>query len=212
MKRNKDARDAAHNITLIEFILDQTGSMTTCKEETILGFNDFLKDQKSQDGACLLTLTKFDASRNKTTPYADLDINMVPDMRPEWFLPDGNTNLRDTIGDRIDHLEERLEKWATQPKVLIVVMTDGEDNASKIYTEKQIHSKIKTKKSDGWVFVYLGIDQNALAIAEKLGFDEGNIQSFARENLKKSVQIFSKATTVFRASASSSEPFFNQTI
>ena len=73
--------------------------------------------------------------------------------------------------------------------------------------------KIKTKKSDGWVFVYLGIDQNALAIAEKLGFDEGNIQSFARENLKKSVQIFSKATTVFRASASSSsEPFFNQTI
>jgi len=196
--------------TIIEFILDQTGSMSSCKNETVFGFNDFLKEQKSQSGKCFLTLTKFDSSKNNT-PYTDLDIQMIPEMCSDWFIPAGGTNLRDTIGTRIDALEERLENWTQKHKVLVVVMTDGADNASRIYTEKQIASKIKTKKTDGWTFVYLGIDQNALDIASRLGFDSTNIKSFARSDLVQSMSQLSKATTAFRAS-SVNQPFFDQEV
>ena len=213
MKRSNTTHviPCVNNTTLIEFVLDQTGSMASCKNETVLSFNDFLKEQRSEAGKCLLTLTKFDTA-SQVTPYTDIDIQILPEMSKDWFIPGGGTNLRDVIGDRIDALEERLENWSTPPKVLFVVMTDGADNASRIYTEKQISSKIKLKKSDNWAFVYLGIDQNALAIASRLGFDEGNIKSFARSDLMESMSELSKATKIFRTETSQNQPFFKQAI
>lgn len=207
MKRRITARENTCD-TIIEFILDQTGSMCSCHNETVLSFNDFLKEQKSQTGKCLLTLTKFDSYKN-ITPYTDLDIQIVPEMFSDWFIPGGTTNLRDTIGERIDALEKRLENWTQKPKVLIVVMTDGGDNASRAYTETQISSKLKIKNTDGWTFVYLGIDQNALDIGSRLGFRAENIKSFARSDLTQSMAQLSRATTAFRA-ASTTQPFFNQ--
>lgn len=207
MARRKPARDESvvqqpYTPTIIEFLLDETGSMGSCKNQTVGGFNDFLDEQKAQSGKCLLTLTKFATSR-QTTPYVDIDVSMVPAMRPEWFLPSGGTNLRDAIGSRIQAVKLRTANWATKPNVLFVVMTDGDDNASREFNETAIKSGIEMCSDEGWTFVYLGADQDALKVANRLGFPEGNIKSFASAKMRETMQTLASATTAYRAARSS---------
>ena len=189
--------------TVIEFLLDETGSMNSCKNQTVSGFNTFLKEQKEQTDECLFTLTKFDTAGQKT-PYVDIDVNMVPLMMPNWFNPGGGTNLRDTIGRRISSLNARLSKWTVKPNVLFIVMTDGEDNASSQYSEQAIQSLIKSYTMQGWTFVYLGANQNAMIIANRLGFPDGNIKSFATDQMEQTMQTVSAATVAYRSTRTTS--------
>ena len=200
--------------TIIEFLLDETGSMSSCHGPTVAGFNDFLTEQKSQSGTCLLSLTKFDTAGQKT-PYVDLDIQMVPEMQFDWFNPGGGTNLRDTIGERLASLKQRLESWSVKPNVLVVVMTDGDDNASRTFDEATIRSALKTYGSEGWTFVYLGADQDALSTANRLGFPDGNIKSFASSKMRETMQTLARTTTAYRATRTAvrtaDEDFFSAT-
>jgi hypothetical protein len=220
MAHRKPARAIAPTLpcaapTIIEFLLDETGSMSSCKEATVAGFNDFLSEQKNQGGDCLLTLTKFDTSGIRT-PFVDLDIQMVPQMEMDWFIPRSSTNLRDTIGRRISSLKERLATWKTKPNVLFVVMTDGGDNASREYTEAAVQSALSLyMQEDGWTFVYLGANQSAEHIGSKLGFPPGNIKSFATAKMRETMQGLARATTAYRATRSKAAvaaetEFFNQ--
>lgn len=198
--------------TIIEFILDETGSMASCKNATIAGFNDFLGEQRKQPGNCLLSLTKFDTGGQKT-PYVDVNVHMVPNMQDAWFLPGGGTNLRDTIGARLSSLKQRLEGWTTKPNVLVVVMTDGDDNASREFGEATIKAALGAYMEEGWTFVYLGADQDALTTAKRLGFPEGNIKSFASSQMRQTMQTLAAATTAYRATraatSSTETDFFN---
>lgn len=217
MARRKPARAIStpqKNVpTIIEFLLDETGSMHSCATATVDGFNDFLSEQKSQIGTCLLTLTKFD-TRGQRTPYTDIDIQMVPPMIDDWFNPGASTNLRETIAKRLSSLKERLSSWTVQPNVLIVVMTDGDDNASgKEYTKEVVRSALKLHMNEGWTFVYLGADQDTQA-ANELGFPEGNIKSFASNTMRETMQGLAKATTAYRAgrttATATATDFFNE--
>ncbi len=208
MARRKPAIASPHAVqqivpTVIEFLLDETGSMASCKQATIAGFNDFLAEQQNQAGQCLFSLTKFDTNGQRT-PYVDLDVNMVPSMNPNWFIPGSSTNLRDTIGTRISSLRERLKSWTVKPNVLVVVMTDGGDNASISYSEDMIRQALAQHMETNWSFVYLGADQAANMIATRLGFPEGNIKSFASSRMRETMQDLSTATTAYRAARAGS--------
>jgi hypothetical protein len=207
MARRKPASahiGVAQTPTIIEFLLDETGSMTSCQRATVAGFNDFLSEQRSQSGTCLLTLTKFDTSGQKT-PYMDIDVGMVPNMQDNWFIPGGGTNLRDTIGARLSSLKQRLENWATKPNVLVVVMTDGADNASREFSEQVIKAALRSYMEEGWTFVYLGADQYALDTGNRLGFPDGNVKSFATTEIRETMQTLSTATTAYRSTRSTTK-------
>ena len=195
--------------TLIEFLLDETGSMSSCKRETISGFASFLDEQKAQDGNCLLTLTKFDTNGLKT-PYIDLDVKLAFPLNENTFVPGGGTNLRDTIGRRVRALEERIAHWSLKPNVLVVVLTDGDDNASREYSEAQIRDLIRAHEADGWTFVYLGSTPSALATAKRLGFQEGNSKKFDTSRMHETMTALANATTAYRAGgAKATENFFS---
>jgi hypothetical protein len=200
--------------TIIEFLLDETGSMGSCKSATVAGFNEFLTEQRRQDGDCLLTLTKFDTAGQKT-PYVDIDVSMVPFMTDQTFLPGGGTNLRDTIGARIASLKNRLANWPQKPNVLFIVMTDGDDNASREFSEPAIKLAIEACMENGWTFVYLGADQDAIRVASRLGFPAGNIKSFARARMRETMTTLAAGTTAYRATrtstASTERDFFSAT-
>lgn len=191
----------------IEFVLDETGSMSRCKNATIGGFNDFLREQKSVPGACQMTLTKFEGG-NLVVPYGDLDIGFTPNLNHASFLPGGGTNLFDAIIARVLARREALKAWSVEPKVLLVVMTDGADNISKS-TVGEVASVIRQVSVEGWTCVFLGADQNALRVGEQMGFQPGNIKSFASAEMEQTMQTLSSATTVYRTSgASSTSTFF----
>lgn len=214
MKKKRSAqRIAVPNTycpTIIEFLLDETGSMSGHKAATISGFRSFLGEQRAAQGSALLTLTKFDTYGGFQTPYVDLDVNLVLPLTDETFRPNGGTNLRDALGSRVRALEERIASWQEKPQVLVVLLTDGEDNASREYSEPQVRDMIAAKEAQGWTFVYLGSDANALNNASRLGFQPGNSKKFENQHMHETMETLARATTAYRATATatSSKSFF----
>ncbi len=199
--------------TIIEFILDETGSMSNCLKSTINGFNNFIQEQKELDNQCLMTLTKFNANGLKT-PYSDIDVNIVPKLTEENFIPGYNTNLYDTIIERISQRHTKLLDWDEKPQVLFVVMTDGYDNASR-KTSNHVKSDIQNfMTSHDWTFVFLGAYKDCEKTAAALGFPPNNVKCFETEHMEETMQELSGAVRSYRLSQSvtSSENFYSSNV
>jgi hypothetical protein len=196
-----------HVPIVIEFLLDQTSSMTEHAYQAISGFNDFLDGQRKQDGLCLLTLTKF-STTDRHTPYTDIDVRSVPDLTSKTFIPSGMTNLNDAIIARLAALENRLKEWDVRPKTLFVVLTDGEENASVTSTPVTKNAILRAIET-GTTCVYLGAHEKALVAAAALGFQPGNVRRFGGAQMRETMQTLGASTVAYRAStASSTNDFF----
>ena len=140
------------------FILDRSGSMETCRDDTIGGFNAFVDSQKQFGGT--ITLIQFD--HEYTLVYANKPIAEVEPMTRQTFVPRGSTALLDAIG-------RSLKECKTQSVPTVIILTDGYENASHTYTKAHIKDLITERQKDKWDFVYLGANQDAFAEAGSLG-------------------------------------------
>lgn len=199
-------KDTPNVPTLIEYILDETSSMSKCKTGAIAGFNTFLSEQAAQNSECYFTLTKFSTGQ-KLTVYSDLDIKMVPQITNTTYTPQGMTNLYDVIIERIANLKQRISTWDIMPRVLFVCLTDGEDNASRY---KQTDVKEQISSLEDWSFVYPGANHNASLVADKLGFPEHNIKTFEVENIAQTMEELSTRTVAYRTGTVSAKAFYGE--
>lgn len=183
--------------TVVEFILDETGSMDPYKAATLAAFNAFLAEQRNGPGDLLFTLSKFSTRTGIKTPFQDLAIGMVPEITASMFEPAGGTNLHDCVATRIDALAQRITSWPVRPNVMLVAMTDGEDNASTI-SVPVLRMKITEATRKGWTCLFLGATPRALGIAEDLGFAAGNVKRFEMGDVAGTMATLSRATTVYR--------------
>ena len=188
------------NLTFIDFLLDETGSMGSCANATMIGYDDFVAAQRSEGGECYLTLAKFDSSSIRT-PYENLPISMVP---PLSFHPGASTNLYDCIGDRLSAVLSQHRYG----KSLFVIMTDGGDNASRTYNVESARTLIQQAQDNGVVVVFLGPNDSALDVGTRLGIPTGNIKSFHTHKMRETMTDLTNATTAFRAGTSDAKSFF----
>jgi hypothetical protein len=140
------------------FILDRSGSMESCRDDTIGGFNSFLEDQKQLGGT--LSLNQFD--HEFTVCYKDEPIVKVEPLTRNTFVPRGSTALLDAIGTAIKMCEGK-------EKPVFAILTDGLENSSRTYTKAHVKDLIEQKTKDGWTFIYLGANQDAFAEAGSIG-------------------------------------------
>jgi hypothetical protein len=140
------------------FLLDRSGSMETCWDDTIGGFNAFVQDQKALGGT--LTLIQFD--HEYLVSYSAVPIAEVNPLTRETFKPRGSTALLDAIG-------RMIKEWKSDTKPTVVIFTDGLENASHTYTKTHIKDLIEARQKDGWTFVYLGANQDAFEEAASIG-------------------------------------------
>ena len=140
------------------FLLDRSGSMESCWDDTIGGFNAFVNEQKADGGT--LTLIQFDHEYLES--YNAKPIGEVAPLTRETFTPRGSTALLDAIGKTIKNFKSK-----TIPTVII--LTDVQENASAHYTKSHIKDLILERQKDGWTFVYLGANQDAFAEAGSIG-------------------------------------------
>lgn len=156
----------------IAFVMDKSGSMETLAGDAIGGFNRFLKDQKNVDGAANFTLVLFDT--NYVTPYISVDIRLVPGLDDRSYKPGGGTALLDAMGFTITNLKSRiaLGSFIRPKKVIVGVMTDGQENSSKQYKRAQIREMVQECQKYGWEFIYLGANQDAFAEAGGMGIPQ----------------------------------------
>jgi Mg-chelatase subunit ChlD len=139
------------------FLLDRSGSMESCRDDTIGGFNSFVKDQAALGGK--LTLVQFD--HEIITTYTDMELKDVVPLTTETFQPRGSTALLDAIGT--------IVKSQKSENPLVIILTDGQENSSTKFTKAHIKDLIEQKTKDGWTFMYLGANQDAFAEAGAMG-------------------------------------------
>lgn len=165
---------ANDQLTEIIFILDKSGSMGAIRQSTINGFNQFVSEQSALPGEVKFSLILFDSTCFMT--YSGASPKEVSDLNSKTYVPDGNTALLDAVGSAIDKTGKRLARIdeSQRPgKVVVVIMTDGEENSSKEYTAEEIKSRVKLQQEKyAWEFLFLGANQDAWLEAEKLGMEK----------------------------------------
>lgn len=180
----------------ISFILDETGSMMSIKEKTIKDFNEYIQTINKAKG--IFTLTKFNTTKVEvvyTKPIKD-----VPELTTETYKPTDSTPLYDAIGKTVKALESDEGKQ----DILVVVLTDGEENSSKEYDKKAITALMKEKESKGWTFVYLGVGEAAWAEGHKMGM----VNYASASTASRAMNIGSGATMAFFSGGQSATKYF----
>ena len=166
------------NYTDITFILDRSGSMQSIKDDTIGGFNEFLDSQKKLPGECTLSLVQFDDKYEVV--YENKPISKAPKLKLE---PHGMTALLDAVGRTINNVGERLSALDEDKRpdsVLMVIITDGQENSSREFNNQQIKDMIEHQTNVyNWTFVYIGANQDAFNTGTSMGIAGANTMTYA---------------------------------
>jgi uncharacterized protein YegL len=174
--------------------------MQVCKKETIDGYNEYIIKLAQEHKNIRFTLTQFNANKLQVVHDA-VKIGTVPEMTGETYRPDALTPLYDAIATTIRRTEKKAEKDA----VLFIVMTDGEENASKEHDFKSVQALIEEK--DDWTFVYLGANQDAWAVGTKMGIAAGNTMNYAQGKTVQTMSAMTQASVRFVAQAVESDDY-----
>ena len=151
------------------FLLDSTGSMSGIRDETIEGFNTYVKEQQGNAGTMKLSLITFSQCHPFEQLLVSKDIHEVTPLTRADYQTSCGTPLFDAIAQTID----MAEKTAGDEKdVIVVVMTDGGENASREHDRKSVFARVEQmKKERGWTFVFLGANQDSFAAGGAIGVD-----------------------------------------
>lgn len=158
-------------LTEIICVIDKSGSMDSLKSDAIGAFNTFLEQQKALPGEAKITLTLFDTDYKIV--HNGVPIASVPALTLDTYVPGGMTALLDAAGRTIDKVGERLKATPENDrpeKVLMVILTDGEENSSHEYTRQQLFDKITHQKAKyNWEFIFLAANQDAIQAGQSIG-------------------------------------------
>jgi uncharacterized protein YegL len=169
--------------TEIILIVDRSGSMQGVKNDIEGGFKSFLEKQKEQEGECLVSYYQFDDKYE--TVFENKDIQQVDGIE---IKPRGWTALLDAVGKTINTVGERLSKTPEEERpslVIVVTLTDGQENASKEFTTEKIQELVKHQTDTyKWKFVFLGADKDTVLTAKKYGFAAGSSMAYNPMNTK----------------------------
>lgn len=187
------------------FVLDETGSMSDRKTETIDSFNEYLSALRDRKEDISMTLTKFNSGKIDVV-FKKTDVDYVADLNNDTYNPNNMTPLYDAIGKTINRIKVKRREH-----ILFVILTDGLENYSTEYSRKQIFNLIKDKECKGWTFVFLGADQDSY-VAEQFGLQRGNILIWESSvGVSSPMQQLIKNTDAFLdAGAVQTSDFFNK--
>lgn len=168
--------------TIVAFILDKSGSMGSCRDAAISGFNEYLQTSKASNkkGECTFSLTLFDTVVEQR--IKDMDVLEVPELNIDTYRPGGCTALYDAAVSTIERINESIQGKKNKPAVLVAIMTDGEENSSQKHDEKCLKDLIeKLQKEGNWTFVFMGANQDSYAKASKMGISAGNTMDWSSD-------------------------------
>ncbi len=172
------------DLTEIVFILDRSGSMSDLVSDTIGGFNTFVEEQKSKSGEAKLTTVLFD--NNYQILHDGLNISDVNKLTTKEYFARGSTALLDAVGKTINNVGNRIDqlKKKNQPKVIFVITTDGQENASTEYNQSDIKKLIESRtKNNKWEFLFLGANIDSFSVANGIGISFANTSNYSGNSI-----------------------------
>ncbi|HEU5474367.1 MAG TPA: vWA domain-containing protein [Actinophytocola sp.] len=186
------------DLTRIYFLLDRSGSMQSIKADTEGGFAAFVDEQRDTPGTCQVTLAQFDNVYDVV--YTNVPIADVP---PLVLQPRGSTALLDAMGKLITDAGAELTALPEGDRpgtVIVAVMTDGHENASREWTHPAIKSLVEQQTKDySWQFLYMGADQDAIEVGTSLGVGRDYSVTYARGKAKQALSSAAGKVSSYRA-------------
>ena len=178
-----------NNITELVFILDRSGSMGGLESDTIGGFNSLIEKQRKQDGGCFVTTVLFD--NELETLHDRVELADITPLTDDDYTARGCTALIDAIGSTIEHIG-RIHKYARSEDVpertMFVIMTDGLENASRRFSSCKVKKMIeKRKEADGWEFLFIGANIDAVETARHFGINDDRAVNYHADGKGTSV-------------------------
>lgn len=187
------------NLRELIVVVDKSGSMSSIKSDAIGGFNEFLKEQKKSDFNVKMTLVFFDTTYEIV--HNRVSVKKVPKLNEETYRPGGGTALYDAIGRAMDEVGDRLAgtKEEKRPeKVLVVILTDGEENSSKEYPYEKISGMIEHQRTKyNWEFIFLAANQDAMAVGSAMNISANLNFASTKTGVKKAYRGIQKLTKAY---------------
>lgn len=201
-KSKKIKKSHKHADTFVYFILDETGSMSGVRDATIDGFNEYVNGlRKDKKGKYFLSLIKFESPKIETI-YSDVNVNDVPDLTRETYAPGGMTNLNDAIGVTLTRMAETFSDNKKKSNVLVVIMTDGHENASTEWRDTNALGELITRQEEsGWTITFLGANMDAQKVSRAYNIDSSNAKSYSVQNMGATMDTLSESTVCYAATA-----------
>lgn len=169
------------DLTLLAVIADRSGSMSGIAADMNGGIRSLLADQAALPGTLIVDIWTFDHSVDHPFDWVRPD-----DVKADVILPRGRTALNDAVGQAIVSIGERLASMDEDDrpgKVIVVVVTDGGENASTEYTLDQVKALVDSQSKDyGWEFLYLAANVDAFSTGAGYGFARGQTISYAADS------------------------------
>ena len=185
------------------FVIDESGSMYNSVNDVKGGFKELIEKQKADtEGQCIVSIYRFDSYVKND--YIGRDVHEIQELE---YNPGGSTALFDAFGTAIDKIGEWLAdmKEEDRPsKNIIVVMTDGEENSSRIYSSEKVRSMVQHQKSKyDWDFIYLGTDIDNFDDADVLGIQTRSLSG--RGNIINNYHTISCYTSALKCAHNDGE-------
>ena len=172
-------------------ILDESGSMSCIERQALNGLNETLQtirraQDKFPEQEQLVSIVPFESGSIRLL-RDKVSIKEVNDLRPDEYNPGACTPLYDAIGFGINSIRKAV---TDDDSVLVTIITDGEENSSEEYSGKAIATIIDELKKKGWMFTYIGANQDAVSVAMTINItnamnfvqdDEGTKAMFEKE-------------------------------
>ncbi|WP_379970932.1 VWA domain-containing protein [Ectobacillus sp. sgz5001026] len=168
-----------NNLTEIIFLLDRSGSMGGLETETIDGFNAFIENQRQLDGKTIVTAILFDDAYEIV--WNGVDASEIKLTDKQYYVR-GMTAFLDAVGKTIVDVGRRLSKTNEEErpgKVIVVITTDGMENASHEFTYSKVKELVKNQQEKyNWEFIFLGANMDATQEANNIGIAREDAYSF----------------------------------
>lgn len=188
----------------ISVVLDRSGSMASIADDVVGGFNTFIEEQRRQEGEARVTLVQFDSEDCFEILIDGADLAESKPLDPNRYIPRGSTPLWDAVGRMVARIDSEIGTRADAGKPiedqLVLIVTDGFENASVEFDATKIASLVEARKKLGWTFVFLGSDESTFAEGERMRVSSGNTRQWDKSS-EGSRDMFlqtSKETSDFR--------------
>ena len=172
-------------------ILDESGSMYGLEKMCVDGVNETIQtirnaskanpDQKQMFSFITFSGTSMGGLPIRVKTYLE-EITMVEEFPVTAYAPNGCTPLFDAMGIALTELEKKV---TDDDIALVTVITDGYENASRMYSQKAIQDLVSRLDERGWVFTYIGANQDAMYESSKIGIKNSLNFCADEEGMKK---------------------------
>ncbi|SHK27708.1 vWA domain-containing protein [Hespellia stercorisuis] len=174
-------------------VIDKSRSMHGKEQATIQSYNEMIQKQ-NQESSIYITTTLF--SDDSRVLHTHTPIKEVKPLTEREYYTEGNTALFDAIGKTFLQVEELL-RGEVDPRVVVMIITDGLENASTCFSGEEILQLIRRKQKEGWEIMLFGTNLEMIDIAKRVGIKKENVLKYpdTEDGLRTSYQIAGRRFT-----------------